>query len=138
MAGDQYDERFEQLEALIVKMQGELHNKQGDIDRLISSELDQLKPTSQAQRHDNDTMVSPAEVRQIVEEIGEEQAAQSPLARFSLGGYGEMHANFSQGEDSDGNSNDQFDLHRLVAYVGYDFNDWIKFASEFEKVTYNL
>ncbi len=47
--------------------------------------------------------------------------------RFTLGGYGEMHANFAEG-----NAPDQFDIHRLVAYVGYEFNDWIKFHSETE------
>lgn len=47
--------------------------------------------------------------------------------RFSLGGYGEMHTNFVQG-----GSGDQFDFHRLVVYLGYEFNDWIRFHSEFE------
>lgn len=47
--------------------------------------------------------------------------------RFTLGGYGEMHANFGEG-----GSPDQFDIHRLVLYLGYDFNDWIKFHSETE------
>ena len=44
-----------------------------------------------------------------------------------IGGYGEAHANFGEGKDAD-----QFDLHRLVFYFGYDFADWIKFHSEFE------
>lgn len=47
--------------------------------------------------------------------------------RFTFGGYGELHANFGEGSDSD-----QIDFHRLVAYVGYDFADWIKFHSEIE------
>lgn len=47
--------------------------------------------------------------------------------RLKLGGYGEMHANFNQGSESD-----QFDIHRLVLYLGYDFADWIKFHSETE------
>jgi hypothetical protein len=47
--------------------------------------------------------------------------------KFTLGGYGEMHANFGEG-----NAPDQFDIHRLVAYVGYEFNDWIRFHSETE------
>ena len=49
------------------------------------------------------------------------------LEKLSIGGYGEMHANFSEARDQD-----QFDLHRLVLYLGYDFNDWIKFHSEIE------
>ena len=47
--------------------------------------------------------------------------------KFTLGGYGEMHANFGEGS-----APDQFDIHRLVAYVGYEFNDWIRFHSETE------
>jgi len=38
-------------------------------------------------------------------------SADSWLQKFTLGGYGEMHANFNQGSDED-----QFDLHRLVFY----------------------
>jgi len=49
------------------------------------------------------------------------------LQRFTLGGYGELHANFNQGS-----ADDQYDLHRLVGYVGYDFADWIKLHSEIE------
>ena len=47
--------------------------------------------------------------------------------KFTLGGYGEMHANFGEGS-----APDQFDIHRLVAYVGYEFSDWIRFHSETE------
>ncbi len=47
--------------------------------------------------------------------------------KFTLGGYGEMHANFGEGS-----APDQFDIHRLVAYVGYTFSDWIRFHSEVE------
>lgn len=49
------------------------------------------------------------------------------LGKLKFGGYGEMHANFKQGSESD-----QFDIHRLVLYLGYDFADWIVFHSETE------
>ena len=49
------------------------------------------------------------------------------INRFNLGGYGEIHANFNVGDDKD-----LFDIHRLVLYLGYDFNEWIKFHSELE------
>ncbi len=48
------------------------------------------------------------------------------LQRIHLGGYGEIHANFSEG------GSDKIDIHRLVLYLGVDFNDWIKFHSETE------
>lgn len=47
--------------------------------------------------------------------------------KFHFGGYGEWHANFTEGSGAD-----KSDLHRLVFYFGYDFADWIKFNSEFE------
>jgi hypothetical protein len=49
------------------------------------------------------------------------------LERFAFGGYGEMHANFVEGS-----GDDQFDIHRLVFYVGYAFDDWIRLESETE------
>jgi hypothetical protein len=53
--------------------------------------------------------------------------ASSWVNKFTLGGYGEIHANMG-GKDVA----DRLDLHRLVLYLGYDFNDWIKFHSETE------
>lgn len=47
--------------------------------------------------------------------------------KFTFGGYGEIHANFGQGK-----APDEIDIHRLVAYVGYEFADWIRFSSETE------
>ncbi|KKL87773.1 hypothetical protein LCGC14_1931370 [marine sediment metagenome] len=49
------------------------------------------------------------------------------LNGLKLGGYGEIHGNFTEGSESD-----KVDFHRLVLYLGYDFADWIKFHSETE------
>lgn len=49
------------------------------------------------------------------------------LERFHFGSYGELHANFAEGDGAD-----LIDLHRLVLYLGYDFADWIQFHSEWE------
>jgi hypothetical protein len=49
------------------------------------------------------------------------------LDTFRFGGYGELHANFTEGKGSD-----LVDLHRLVLYLGCDFTDWIQFHSEWE------
>ncbi|WP_456433978.1 porin [Thermosulfuriphilus sp.] len=67
-----------------------------------------------------------------VERLLEERRLSKEESRFSVGGYGEIHANISEGKDSQGNSNDQMDIHRLVLYLGYDFSSWIKFQSEIE------
>ena len=64
-----------------------------------------------------------------VDEIGKSRSPDggSWMDKFTLGGYGEIHANFGEGK-----APDQIDIHRLVAYVGYEFNDWIRFHSETE------
>jgi hypothetical protein len=47
--------------------------------------------------------------------------------RLTLGGYGEIHFNSEEGRGKE-----QIDLHRLVAYFGYRFEDWIQLHSEVE------
>jgi hypothetical protein len=71
-----------------------------------------------------------AEVEKLKDPAGKKSSAEgldAALSKLTLGGYGEMHANFTEGSESD-----QFDFHRLVLYLGYDFADWIKFHSETE------
>jgi len=71
-----------------------------------------------------------AEVERLKESDPEKsppKGLDSALGKLHFGGYGEMHANFVQGSESD-----QADLHRLVLYLGYDFTDWIRFHSETE------
>lgn len=71
-----------------------------------------------------------AEVERLKEPDDEEPSLEgldAALVGLKFGGYGEMHANFVQGSESD-----QFDIHRLVLYLGYDFADWIVLHSETE------
>ncbi|RMD74787.1 MAG: hypothetical protein D6820_16050 [Lentisphaerae bacterium] len=58
---------------------------------------------------------------------GQQPKAKSPGSGIELGGYGEFHMNFAEGKNGD-----YYDLHRLVLYVGYSWNEWLKFHSEFE------
>lgn len=62
-----------------------------------------------------------------VEEFGE-SAFQMPgwWEKTSIGGYGEMHANFYEHADN------EIDFHRFVLFVNHEFNDWIKLYSEVE------
>ncbi|MEX0324970.1 MAG: porin [Puniceicoccaceae bacterium] len=46
--------------------------------------------------------------------------------RTSVGGYGELHANFY--DDADG----EIDFHRFVLFVNHEFNDWITLYTELE------
>lgn len=52
---------------------------------------------------------------------------ESTLGKLKFGGYGEVHANFTEGTEKD-----KADFHRLVLYLRYDFADWITFHSETE------
>jgi hypothetical protein len=51
--------------------------------------------------------------------------AQSFIDKTSVGGYGELHYNSKDGDDS-------IDFHRFVLYFGHEFNDNIRFFSELE------
>ncbi|HEX9859939.1 MAG TPA: hypothetical protein VGB23_01955, partial [Nitrospirota bacterium] len=55
------------------------------------------------------------------------EAPSGITGRFNFGAYGEMHANFTEGDGGD-----KFDIHRFVLNTGYDFADWIKLGSEVE------
>ena len=69
------------------------------------------------------------ELRDDVTKLNESQKLDisDTLGKLKLGGYGDIHANFTEGSESD-----KADFHRLVMYLGYDFDDWIKFHSETE------
>jgi hypothetical protein len=46
--------------------------------------------------------------------------------KTSIGGYGELHANFYE------NADNQIDFHRFVLFFNHEFNDWITLYSELE------
>lgn len=128
--------RIEALEKQMRLLIGELDKKQQSIEAL-EKQVNELKGTAAGSRVNGGIESAGAEVdnqqiKEMIAEAIEEQEASSPMAKFSFGGYGELHANFREGTDDAGNSNDILDFHRLVAYVGYDFADWIKFSSELE------
>ncbi|HCT41948.1 MAG TPA: porin [Moraxellaceae bacterium] len=52
------------------------------------------------------------------------------FGKTSLGGYGEAY--FKSIDDSTGKKKDEFDAYRLVLFVGHQFSDKVRFASELE------
>ena len=93
---------------------------------------------------DNSLKATQREVKELKETVGElttevqrlkeKESEESPLLgldstldKLKFGGYGEFHANFTEGTEKD-----KADFHRLVLYMGYDFADWITFHSETE------
>ena len=72
---------------------------------------------------------------QEVESLKKEQGTSSnPFGKVSLGGYGEIHYNhYNQDPEFGGKQQkDQVDAHRFVLFVGYDFNERVRFFSELE------
>jgi len=49
-----------------------------------------------------------------------------------LGGYGELHVNLLNNQKTGGTDKNETDFHRFVLYVGHDFSDRVRFASELE------
>ncbi len=67
-----------------------------------------------------------AELAALKGEKNDLAAVTETESKLTLGGYGEIHANFVDGGKS------MIDIHRLVMYVGYEFADWIRVSSEVE------
>lgn len=62
-----------------------------------------------------------------VEEIGESSFNTTGWwDKTSVGGYGELHANFFD------NADNEIDFHRFVLFFNHDFNDWITLYTELE------
>ena len=95
----------------------------------LNTEVVKLRKTqSETQKHQQDVADT---MKQLLVESQKQQESLlnfgKRLKKFRFGGYGEMHANFTDGKGAD-----KFDIHRLVLYAGYDFSDWVKLHSEIE------
>ena len=87
----------------------------------------------------NKQEVAVEEAKQAAEEATEiaeaaaEVAESSSLSNFdklSIGGYAEAH--YNNYDYDDGSDKKEFDLHRFVIFTGYEYNDRLRFFSEFE------
>lgn len=58
--------------------------------------------------------------------------ASDALDNLYIGGYGEHHYNNYRDTEAGRQKDDQVDAHRFVLYVGYDFNEQVRFFSELE------
>jgi hypothetical protein len=111
---------------------------------LMSGIVISLSTAAAADESDNNLQDTQREIKELketveelsaeVEKLKETESDKSPLdgldstlGKLKFGGYGEVHANFTEGSEKD-----QVDFHRLVLYLGYDFADWITFNSETE------
>ncbi|MBT5005913.1 MAG: porin, partial [Halieaceae bacterium] len=69
-----------------------------------------------------DAVVQVAEMRPPISNAG---------GNTTLGGYGEMHYNNLEDQNSDGEKT-ELDFHRFVLYLGHEFNENTRFFSELE------
>ncbi len=67
----------------------------------------------------------------VAESAGSEGTGSSLEERLSIGGYGELHYNDLEAEDSQYDK-EEIDFHRFVLFFGYDFSDRLRFVSELE------
>ncbi len=114
-SGDFRDKRIEELERAVRELAEQV--------RALKEEREAEKAVA-SEEHETLTRLTAQ-----MDELGDSPLldSESWVNKFSIGGYGEFHANFEEGP-----SEDQFDIHRIVLYLGYDFSDWIKFHSETE------
>ncbi len=109
---EEQEDRIERLERMVEQLSEEV--------RSLRAEQDSAAEATKSIR---------SELRDDVEEEVESALADAALERggFEIGGYGELHANLSQGEEKD-----ILDIHRFVLDFGYAFEDWIQFRAELE------
>jgi len=72
-----------------------------------------------------------AATEMIEQGTGGVSSAASWAERTSLGGYAEVHYNNLE-DDETGEDFDQVDVHRLVLFIGHEFNESTRFFSELE------
>lgn len=129
MAGEQImvdKDEYEQLKAAVKFLMSERQENQ--------KAVQEAKQAAQEAAASAKTATDNAEEATQVAEAAAE-AVESPLLQglqnISIGGYGEVHYNNLDAEDSN-NDTDEFDLHRFVLFFGYQFTDNLRFYSEFE------
>jgi hypothetical protein len=114
-SADARDKRIEELETAVQRLMSEIEA------------LKQEQQKEKEQLEEQEKSISKLNNRMEEEDQSPALDDKSWTDRFVLGGYGELHANLTTDE-----GNDRLDFHRLVAFVGYEFSDRIKFNSEIE------
>lgn len=96
------------------------------VEFLMSEQKKAMDAAARAEEKADEATEIAAATAEVVEE--------GPMAVFegiSLGGYGEVHYNNYDADDS-ANDKDDADLHRFVIFLNKDFSDNLRMVSEFE------
>lgn len=110
-SADERDARIAELERMVQQLAEQVQS--------LKSEQDSERSQRVALEEKIEKQVDSEETESLKDAYG--------IDEFEIGGYGEIHANFTEGEEKD-----QLDIHRFVLDFKYDFADWIKFHSELE------
>ena len=103
----------------------------------MQQQMKQVQTQNQQLKAENaDLKNKVEETEQVVEAVvvATEEAATSSLfssGRTSIGGYGELHYNNLDDKNGD-NDLDRLDFHRFVLFFSHEFDDDLRFWSEFE------
>ena len=109
----------------------ELIKQQGEEIKQLRNELAATKQQGQATQQElKITEERLAATAEYVEQSGS-SSGNSWTDRTSVGGYGEVHYNRIEADDSS-RDNKETDIHRYVLFVNHEFTDRIRFFSEFE------
>jgi hypothetical protein len=103
--------------------------------QIIQTQQKEIEALKQ-QQQDTDKKASAADDKAEAAVVAVESGATSSGSgswadRTTLGGYGEMHYNNLNGSGG-AKDKEEIDLHRFVLFVGHEFNDDVRFFSEFE------
>jgi hypothetical protein len=113
----QIEELKQQIRVLSEKLSGQPPAAQPELSKQVETQDQQIK----AQQQQIETLAKQAE----------ETKKADWIARTKLGGYGELHYNNLDAEDS-ARDLEEFDFHRFVLFLSHTFNDDIRFFSELE------
>jgi predicted porin len=120
--------------ALFAPMMGLADSKTPTIEELwqiIQAQQEEIAALKQQQQNTDKKVTAADEkaeaaVVAVESGVGTASATGNWVDRTHIGGYGELHYNNVEGSD------DEIDLHRFVLFLGHEFNDDIRFFSEFE------
>ena len=117
----------EEIWALLQQVQEQLSD--------VQQQNQQLKAENQTLKVKVDeteqTANSAHETAEAVAEATESAVKSASTSKTTIGGYGEMHYNNLEGQNGAADK-DEMDFHRFVLFFGHEFNDRLRFFSEFE------
>lgn len=96
------------------------------VEHLMTQQKEMMEKAARSEEMANEaTELATAAVEAVEDESG------GLLEGITIGGYGEVHYNNHEADDSSRDKDDA-DIHRYVIFLNKDFNDDLRFVSEFE------